>query len=883
MKTKRKVLLFIIFFTSNLIFAGQTGKLSGYITNAATNEPIIGANVILMGTYYGAATDEKGYFYIINVPPGKYTVKISAIGFQTVIMKNVGINIDKTTRVDISLKEKTVNLGKEVVITAKKPLIVKDLTSSSATVSSDEIKMMPVEDLHQVVNLQAGVVDGHFRGGRSGEVAYLVDGIPVNDAYNGSVSLQVENNSIRQLEVISGTFNAEYGQAMSGVVNIVTQDAGLKFNGGVTSYSGMYYSTDAKIFPNLNRFGSGKSVDVQTVLSGPTKLIKNLGFFLTGRYVNEEGYFYGKRVYLITDTDPYKPHGDGKYVPMAPYRKYSLNGKLTYQGKNWKGSYSIFYDHNYNKYYDHSFAWAPDGRMNHYRTNYLHALQFSYIPSQSIFTSLKFAMSKNYYKGYLYEDEFDPRYVDPKRGLPTSNYTFRFGGNQGDRYYRHTYTYIGQYIFESQLSKEHKVKFGVEGFYYNLYDHWKTIVNLTEGQTDDNGKEIFTLGYRQLGSSGNQMFKSNPFSFDAYLQDKMEYDIMIINLGVRLDYFNPNTTMPADLRNPSQINPNPNFPGAGVTVRVKPKYQISPRLGISFPISDKGAIHFSYGHFFQIPTFQYLYRNSDYLITPGQSLNSITGNPDLKAQKTVKYEIGLQQVIFPNVALNLTAYYSDIRDLLGMEILNTYEGFKYARYTNKDYANVTGFIVSLDKRYSDYFSATLDYTFQIAEGNSSDPMTVYNDNRSDPPIEPEKKVVPLNWDQRSTLNLTVNVGDPTSWNIGIIARYGSGMPYTEDIQISNGVRFENGGRKPSTFYLDLKANKIVNIFGLKFNFFALIYNLFDIRNELSVYSTTGRAIADLNTKYAGDIVGLNTIDQYINNPGMYSAPRQIKIGFNVNY
>ena len=649
------------------LFAGQTGKIAGYITDAETGEAIIGANVILEGTYLGAAADENGYFYILNIPPRKYTLKVSSIGYQTVRVKEVRINVDKTTKIDVKLSTEAVNLGSEVVVTAKKPLIVKDLTSSSITVSSDEMKQMPVENLNQVVNLQAGVVAGHFRGGRSGEVAYLVDGIPVNDAYDGGVSLQVENNSIRQLEVISGTFNAEYGQAMSGIVNIVTKDAGLKYSGNLTSYGGTYYSADSKIFRNLNKFGAGKSIDVQATIGGPTKLFNNLGFFLSGRYVNDEGNLYGKRVYNITDTNPFMPTGNGEIVAMNPGTRYTINGKLSYQGQSWKMSYNTFYDDNENQYYDHSFSWSPDGRMTHYRTNFMQTFQLSFIPSQSTFTSLKIAANRANYKGYLYANEFDPRYIDPKRGLPTSNYTFRHGGNQGDRYERHTYTYFGQYNFESQISKEHKLKFGLEGTYYDLLDHGKSLVNLTEGQVDSSGNEIFTRGYRNLGTPGNQMYQKNPYSFDTYLQDKMEYDIMIINLGVRLDYFNANATLPADLRNPSQANPNPNFPGAGKTVKVGAKYQVSPRLGLSFPISDKGVIHFSYGHFFQIPNLQYLYLNSDYLITQGQSLSSVTGNPDLKAQKTVKYEIGLQQVVFPNVVLNLTAYYSDIRDQLELK------------------------------------------------------------------------------------------------------------------------------------------------------------------------------------------------------------------------
>ncbi len=141
----------------------------------------------------------------------------------------------------------------------------------------------------------------------------------------------------------------------------------------------------------------------------------------------------------------------------------------------------------------------------------------------------------------------------------------------------------------------------------------------------------------------------------------------------------------------------------------------------------------------------------------------------------------------------------------------------------------------------------------------------------------------MDWDQRSTVNLTGTVGIPGDWTVGLVFQYGSGTPYTEDIKISNGVRFENGGTKPIYFNADLKADKFFDIGGLNFHAFLLVYNLFDIRNETGVYSTTGRATSDLDTKFAGEVIGLNTINEYIKDPGMYSAPRQIRVGLSVGF
>lgn len=887
------ILMFLIFaFVFNMkVFGGTTGRIAGKVLDSETKEGVIGASVIIKGTNYGAATDLEGDFYINNLAPGKYTVIITSVGYNKYTVENVVVRIDLTTRVDVELVPTSVSVG-EVVIQAKRPLITKDLTASSSIVSSDELKLMPVENIHQVINLQAGVVNGHFRGGRSGEVAYLVDGVTVTDVFNGGMSVEVENSSIREMEVISGTFNAEYGQAMSGIVNIVTKDGSSKYEGNVSAYVGNYFTTHTDIFQNLNKFNLLGPRDFQLTLSGPTKILDNLNFFITGRYYRDEGSMYGRRIYNTYDDRPVFPNsanqnvwidthtGDSAWVPMNPYQKYSFNGKLSYGFSNWKFSYNFFWDDNWSKGYDHAFKWTPDGIMNHYRTNTINNLQISFLPSQSTFATLKYSSNLHKYWGYLYEDEYDKRYVEPNQGTPYSSYTFRQGGNQTDRYNRHTLTNIIQFAIESQLSKEHKVKLGAEARFHEIFNSWKTIRNLTEGQIDSTGKPIFTLGYSDPNTKYNQSYVRKPYEISAYIQDKMEYDIMIINAGVRFDYFSSNTNLPADIRNP--LN-NPNFPMANVKRNAESEYQISPRLGVSFPISDKGAIHFSYGHFFQIPSFENLYSNYNYIIDQTTSLSSTVGNPELKAQKTVKYELGLQQVLFPNVSVDLSIYYSDIRNLLGMEILKTYEGFLFGRFVNRDYGNVKGLIVSLDKRFADYFSAKIDYTYQVAQGNASDPMQNFYNNQADPPVEGNKKVVPLSWDQTHTLNLSLTVGDPMDWTAGIIVNYGSGAPYTEEPRYTKGLRFENLGRKPSTLNVDLRANKLFRVFGLNLNAFLLVYNLFDIKNEYGVNATTGRAGVDLNTKFAGPIIGMNTIEEYLKNPADYSSPRRISIGFNVNF
>jgi hypothetical protein len=218
-------LILISFALIQISFAGTTGKLAGKVIDANTKEPLPFVNIILVGTNLGAASDMDGNYVILNIPPGTYTVRVQYVGYQTLVVENVQINVDLTTKRDFELVESAVEL-EEIVVVDKAATIKKDVTSSQSTVSSDQISDLPVQELADVLQIQAGVTKDanggfHIRGGRTSEIAYWVNGISITDAYDNSQVIQIDNNSVQELQVISGTFNAEYGNAMSGIVNTV--------------------------------------------------------------------------------------------------------------------------------------------------------------------------------------------------------------------------------------------------------------------------------------------------------------------------------------------------------------------------------------------------------------------------------------------------------------------------------------------------------------------------------------------------------------------------------------------------------------------------------------------------------------------------------------
>ena len=217
------------------------------------NRWLASVNIIVEGTHLGAATDLDGRFFIINVPPGEYDVSAMMIGYQSMKVTGVRVSVNRTATVEFKLQQ-TLLETEIIVVEVDKMSIKKDQTSSIRNISSKDIEVLPVESVNRVVAMQPGVVQGHFRGGCSNEVSYLIDGLRVDEAYTREVrTVSVETDVVQEVEVITGTFNAEYGQAMSGVVNVITKDGSEQFHAKATVYGGDYLTDKTDLYFGLKR------------------------------------------------------------------------------------------------------------------------------------------------------------------------------------------------------------------------------------------------------------------------------------------------------------------------------------------------------------------------------------------------------------------------------------------------------------------------------------------------------------------------------------------------------------------------------------------------------------------------------------------------------
>lgn len=915
--TKILVTVFTLLLFTQITFAQTTGKISGSVVDKKTQEPLFGANVLIMGTTMGAAVNFDGEYFILNISPGEYSVKVSMVGYAPVIFQGVVVSVNRTTTINAELSMEDLTL-EEIVVSVDAVTKKKDQTSSIKNVSADQIKSLPVESISDVVGLQAGVVKGHFRGGRNTEVSYMVDGVSVTDGYSRSGSgVEIETEAVQDMEVITGTFNAEYGRAMSGIVNIVTKEGGKQLHGSFSSSLSNYVTSNNDIFIGLKSSEAARNQDYKFQLEGPIYQ-DYITFFANVRYEDRKGYLNGIRRFSVDDYSDfehaninegvqtpwdadvngstyYSEHtGDNEYVPMNSHKEYTGMAKLTFRPFT-DLKFSLMFNKSHGElqkygYDEHIYKYKPDGRRTFYDDKNFYLFQLNHVISNNIFHDLKISYNKLFFEDYLYKDPFDSRYVADNYGKRVGG--FVTGGQDKG------YSSVGlndinvKYDITWQVNTSHSLKTGIE---FTSHDLTKTRIEVRDIKHGTSDQEEFYYDLVQnkiifnpyepeiLTESINaDNYNKKPYEFSTYLQDKMEFDELVINLGLRYDYFNSNTVYPTQLRNPgNQLSFPDNPERMSEYADAEAQTQISPRFGLSYTLGKSAVLHFSYGHFFQMPPLEALFQNSRFLVPKGDYEEPIMGNPNLKAEKTVQYELGIWQELIDNMGLELSVFYRDIYDLQTAIVVTTYNQIKYGLYSNKDYGNAKGLEVKFDY-YTGPFSFFVNYTLQYTRGSADEPKTSYT--RAGQNLDPIPTLVPLEWDQRHTLNISVGY-EQENFGLNLITSFNSGSAYTyspiPESPLSKQTLYPNNQHKPSTLDLSLKGHYDIDLVdNVKMRLFLSVYNLLDKLNEEQVNGTTGRAYTAIirPTEISTFKSNYNDIYDYSQNPSMYAAPREVKIG-----
>lgn len=818
MKKILLLLLLIPFF----VFAGTTGKLAGTIKDAQTGEALVGANVIIEGTNLGAATNINGEYVILNISPGRYNVKFSYIGYETLLLQDVSITVDQTTLLQMVLNRQTIQVD-EIIVTARTPLIQKDVTSSISVITREEIESLPIASFTELLSLQAGVTGSgsnlHVRGGRSNEVAYMIDGTIVVDPLLGGLATDINNDAIQEMSLLSGTFNAEYGNALSGVVNIVTRDGADKFSAKLEARTSEF---------GIDRYSSLHENRYNGSISGPI-IIPEYYFFISGE-VNNQG------SYLPFGYNDVRSFFSKLSTTAIPFIKIAFSNR---------GSSSK------RQNYNHSYKYIPEQYLRGRTDSWQSSLSITHTVENNFFYDLRASyFNQGYYSGI---DKDTSEYRE------FTDYGYYEDIGNGHEFYRYsdppelTDSRTSTVDFKAdavwQLGSINEVKFGAA-----YKQHWLKLYNIYDPKRN----------FPYIND-----YYTEPFEGAAYVQDKIELPYLVINLGLRFDYLNSNVEFRSN-----SLDPNS-------TIKVKSRSQFSPRFGIAHPISDRTKLHFSYGHFFQNPDFQYLFENNQYDLNVREPL---FGQPNLDAQRTISYEVGISHQFTDNIALNLTAYYRDITGLIGTHYYPPFVDGRYTGYTlyvNEDYANIKGFEVTLDVRPNKYFSGGLTYTYSVAKGSASSETEQY------PGTQESTQLYYLNFDRTHVFNASGTYTIPSSegpmifnspifenMDFSIIVKASSGAPYTPSGRDIGFVE-KNSLREPGIYSIDLMIGKEFEFAeNLRLRLFAEIWNLTDHRNILYVYGDTGDP--DYTT------VGSHSTE-YMQDPSNYGPPRSVRLGFTMRF
>lgn len=842
-----KKLIFIIM--PLVLFAGTVGKISGRVIDVETNEPLVGVDVFISILQVGGATDVDGYYFILNVPSGNYDVEASMIGYRPAIRKKVDVFVDRTTYLNFELGPTIIEIEEPVIVIAKRPVIEIDMTSKEARITREQLDILPFEKPMEAIALQGGVTTDaagnlHVRGGRSGELAYYIDGIEVSNVLLGSAPL-LYKDLISEMSLLSGTFNAEYGNIMSGVINIITPEGGERISSNFEYTSFMinpssYHKKDwikdldpDTLWRDAHRDSLDNSLyekqdllslkdlpflgEINASFAGPIPFDKNTRFFLGGNYLNQES-----------------------YLPFGYELGRSVNGKLT---RRFAPNFKVLINLNYTKseiqHYHHLYKYLYENYLVSNNKNLRAIAGFNHAPTNYFFYNIRFGYIEDNITTEvpgLDEDEvIEPVY---------DNYSeFFISGYPVFRQEVSTKTYTIRADCDLQAGKMHHFKFGIEG---NLYK--------------------FDLAKREqlfvLGPIVYQEYEREPKSGALFLQDKIEHQYLVINAGLRFDYNDPNAQMWEDIEDPTSD-----------ATKVKPSYQLSPRFGLSHPITENAMLHFAYGHFFQMPPYEIMYFNSNYIVHPESIPRyGLVGNPRILPQRTTAYEVGIKYVIGGIYGVDITLFLKDIRNLLATTEVRIFP-YDYIIYINEDFGSVQGIDLTLKREITSHFGFSINYTYQVARGNRSFPMQGFYDVYTGMPER--MKEYYLDFDRRHTLASNFEILTGELGGIGINFTVSGGLPYTP--YISEGVVIEeNSARMGWQYSLDVLIHQGFRLGPTTVDFFIRGINLTDHKNPRYVYSRSGDPWN--SGEEAGGLMG--SVD-YIMDPSNIGPRRTIKAGMRI--
>lgn len=1002
-------LLFSLLLLPSLVLMAQTGRMKGKVTDLTNGEPLIGANVIIVGTSFGAATDVKGEYSISNLTPGTYEVKASYIGYQTITQVNVRVNADLTTELNFQLPAEGISVG-EVVVVSERPLINKSNTNAIRTTTSDVIEALPVRGVNNIIALTPGVVqqDGSLfiRGGRVDEVGYYLEGTNITNPVFGGRQVTIIQDAVEEIQVQAGGYTAEYGGANAGIVR--TQ---LKSGTSDFKFSLNYVTDNITFKSKSNRFDGKKNFlgayqygynEFTGTVSGPlfTNNIKFFGLFNSSWRLDPNPLpFPGINVGLVKDERSTTPGKDeiNLVYPAGPtyagqQQFYTGTGTLTFdfnplivrltgtytdgEGKNGGGG-NISQLLNLGRV---SIFESGNGSFN---------LKATHILSPTVYYELSagYSLSKTENMDPLLRDNwqaYGDSVANAEVGAVWYRTPFEIETGRVGRYRRPTtYDVLGfrffapnditagysktkrevlsfNASFSAEIDKTHNIKFGGELQTYTIRSFGFAAGRAASQYANDiyqnsllpNPKPINDImialtnsyGYDHFGNEINSEFSESagiddpgllapkrPLFAGAYIEDRITYNDLILNVGLRFDYFDTDNLMLKDPSRPeTAIDFNTNKVDPKGLTKTPTFSAVSPRLGFSFPVTDQTVFHAQYGKFVQQSRLRDMYQGIYGLGTSlrgGFFISTPTGW-NIRPTRTTQYELGFTQQISSFASFDITGYYKDIQDQVEFDLQNTAPGSQYQAYNvlkNGDFVTTKGIELSFNMRRVENIMVNASVSFQDAQGTGSNPNSkagIVGAPLDGVTVFRPAFVTPLDFNKSVYGNVNLDYRFPkdaapvlSQLGLSALLTFDSGHPYTlgegkgdtqgsleGDNRFRSPIQPLNSSTTPWTYQLDLRLDKSFSITDkLSANIYLLVLNVFDTKNIVNVFLRTGSATDDgylSDPELGGTIrpdqredyeamykaINIDYYQGYQANVGvLYGPPRQVRLGIQLEY
>lgn len=950
---------------TGISYASTVGTIRGQVTDKKTGDPLPGVNVIIEGTNMGAATDKNGNYMIINVPVGEYTLTASMIGYKKFKVEQLRVIRDQTTWLNIKL-ESSVLAGEEVVVTADRPMVDQDVTGKKISVGTEEITTLPLRDLTELFTLQAGIIEVksaalgipgfedrgieqiHVRGGRANETGFMVDGMYIeNPIYGGKgKGTRLNQYAVEEVDFQTGFFNAEYGDAMSGLVNSVTRSGGKTYS-GVLRYETSALGAEQDRLRNFQKIAGG--------VGGPVPFFgeeKPFRFWVSGD--------------LTTSADRIMEFDNIKFVPNNPAQNRKNKVNFLDRSTGWyaagfDSTYDIFtrldyhLSDNIKLYFSH---WQLQSRFKTFSPAYLFyesgknvvtkrsmrdAFEWRHQISNRTFYTIRASrfvqeMDINI-RNYDHDDDGYPDWVeqanqsdendandipikvnDQDEEIPVDtvyndqNEIIWTKGSDWNTWVTPD-QYVTPQVQDYPQSAYEAYADNPDSLYYLFYREFYTggadrYYHYTNSTTNEVRFDIESQLFDQHQIRGGVDYKRHELTFNeiqlpwletpytenyhefpeeigAYLQDKFEVPgRLVVNAGIRVDLSNPH-----DL-----TWPDPTVPTADSSKLVKTDWEalVSPRLGFSHVITDKSSFTFGYGVYYQNPTYRNVYLNKDDKADSTEFFNTpspLVGNGLLAAQKVTSYEFGVKQQIGRNWGLSVIGWSKDYTGLNSTVEIPSGQ-VNYTVFVNYDYGSARGIDVVLEKRGGQHYFGMMQYTYSVAKANRADPWEGYR-NTDNPLTMPKKEVLmPYDRSHDLSLQLTYRLRKQEGPRIANFYPFQhSRLSITSNllsgapytpILPNDQAGATNSERMPWYFTANMAIRRYVGVGQTDLVLGVLIQNVFDRRNPIDVYPRTGTA-TDPGRRAKEQLNAGLVSSTYYDRPYYFDNPRSIDFFVEVEF